>query len=90
MLKLKRAFRKLQAKLHGGWELIGYSLEGYDWIKEDLRDVPKWVQKVAFTYDDFGAYYIKGKTFIYKVIVEPGYGQGYRNYYFYRKLRRKS
>ncbi|RLI82693.1 hypothetical protein DRP04_03350 [Archaeoglobales archaeon] len=79
------------------WELIGYSKTtganggGGAKVKEDLKNVPKWVQNVAF-YQCLlpeRTYYVKGKTFLYKIEVRLGCVQGYWDYYFYRKLRRR-
>ncbi len=52
---------------YGEWEYIGYSIvPSYGKVKEDLKDVPKWVQKIAFNkIITYGTYYIKERTFLY-------------------------
>lgn len=66
------------------WRKIGFSTRD----KKNLKYVPKWVQKIAFRkIHKHGIYYIRGKTYLYKVYVKSA-RQGGRYYAFYRRIRR--
>jgi len=60
-------------------------------VGSDTSNVPSWVLKAYYRHrkhaSPYGTFYIKGKTFEYKVMNIPDVQGG--SFYVYRKLRRK-
>ena len=89
----KKIKKKINQFLDGfGWEHVGKGTAQYRKDRLGFTDnyVPFWIRKMNFPYRADVVYYLKGKTFRYKILVtRPGEQGSPFIFKLYRKLRKK-